>query len=145
MTTAYCPPNKRNAPDNIVSTIAVTDKSFPMLGASPKAPPKPTLSFLEHVKQGEAARQAKEELKHYDPAMLETLTIDQLTKEGWAVLNLKDAKNIDFGALKTKIPSRKRALPVSDDEMDDEDDYVDDDADADAEDDLDADAGADEP
>jgi hypothetical protein len=78
--------------------LDMSDKSFPTLGgvASAKAP---ALNFLSKIKEAEANR----EEAFYDPEKIASMTVSQLVKEGWLVIN-KDGTFLD---------DRKPILPLT--------------------------------
>jgi hypothetical protein len=62
--------------------LDMSDKNFPTLGGAPSAK-APTLNFLSKIKEAEANR----EEAFYDPEKIASMSVNQLIKEGWLIIN----------------------------------------------------------
>ena len=79
---SYVPPSKRQA-DPLAA------ENFPSLCSEKTVVrERTTLNFLQKIKDGEEEQRLKESAAIYDPTRLQSMTVEQLEWNGWAVLSL---------------------------------------------------------
>jgi len=91
----YAPPSKRAA----ITSLDMSDKNFPPLNSTVMMRTVDTQKETLSHKIKETIRIADEERNKEKQNDIHTMTDTELIKDGWAILNLRNAKAIDVDPL----------------------------------------------